>query len=157
MTVAAHEVLSGVVARSAAMQDILRVATRLAEARSPVLLRARADGQNSGPLVTQGPRRDGPSSRPMPSSPRALDRSCRNERGPHRRPVTPDGKTSGRGGPSSSTSEAEPALQGKLLACRGCRFERRVTRTAVDVRFVAASPDLRRAGRGTFREDLYPR
>ena len=63
MSVAAHEMLSGVVAESAAMQEILRLASRLAEAKSPVLLEGES-GTGKDLLAHwlhyKGPRRDGP-------------------------------------------------------------------------------------------------
>ena len=63
MSAVVHEGLSGVVAESPAMRELLQVAARLAEARSPVLIQGES-GTGKDLLAHwlhyKGPRRDGP-------------------------------------------------------------------------------------------------
>ena len=163
MSVAAHEALAGVVARSAAMQEILRVASRLAEARSPVLLEGES-GTGKDLLAHwlhyKGPRRDGPLIKVhCPSIPEEL---LESELFGHERGAFTDAR-------HAKAGKIELAAGGTLFfdqvedlsLAEECRFERLGgTRTLeVDVRFVSASRlDLRRAVEaGTFREDLYHR
>jgi DNA-binding NtrC family response regulator len=166
MSVAAHEILAGVVARSAAMQEILRVASRLAEARSPVLLEGES-GTGKDLLAHwlhyKGPRRDGPLIKVhCPSIPEEL---LESELFGHEKGAFTDarhakaGKIELAAGGTLFFDQVEDLslpLQGKLLrVVEECRFERLGgTRTVeVDVRFVSASRlDLRRAvDAGTFR------
>jgi DNA-binding NtrC family response regulator len=172
MSVAAHETLSGVVAESAAMREILRVASRLAEAKSPVLLEGES-GTGKDLLAHwlhyKGPRRDGPFIKVhCPSIPEEL---LESELFGHEKGAFTDarhtkaGKIELAAGGTVFFDQVEDLslpLQGKLLrVVEECRFERLGgTRTLeVDVRFVSASRlDLRRAvDAGTFREDLYHR
>jgi DNA-binding NtrC family response regulator len=172
MSVAAHETLSGVVAESAAMREILRVASRLAEAKSPVLLEGES-GTGKDLLAHwlhyKGPRRDGPFIKVhCPSIPEEL---LESELFGHEKGAFTDarhakaGKIELAAGGTLFFDQVEDLslpLQGKLLrVVEECRFERLGgTRTLeVDVRFVSASRlDLRRAvDTGTFREDLYHR
>jgi DNA-binding NtrC family response regulator len=172
VTVAAHEILAGVVARSAAMQEILRVATRLAEAKSPVLLEGES-GTGKDLLAHwlhyKGPRRDGPLIKVhCPSIPEEL---LESELFGHERGAFTDarhakaGKIELAAGGTLFFDQIEDLslpLQAKLLrVAEEYKFERLGgTRTIeVDVRFVSASRlDLRRAvDAGTFREDLYHR
>ena len=172
MSVAAHETLAGVVAQSAAMREILRVASKLAEARSPVLLEGES-GTGKDLLAHwlhyKGPRRDGPLIKVhCPSIPEEL---LESELFGHERGAFTDarhakaGKIELAAGGTLFFDQVEDLslpLQGKLLrVAEECRFERLGgTRTLeVDVRFVSASRlDLRRAVEaGTFREDLYHR
>jgi len=171
-SVAAHETLAGVVARSAAMQEILRLASRLAEARSPVLLEGES-GTGKDLLAHwlhyKGPRRDGPLIKVhCPSIPEEL---LESELFGHEKGAFTDarhakaGKIELAAGGTLFFDQIEDLslpLQGKLLrVVEEYKFERLGgTRTIeVDVRFVSASRlDLRRAvDAGTFREDLYHR
>jgi DNA-binding NtrC family response regulator len=172
VSVAGHETLSGVVAESAAMREMLRVASRLAEARSPVLLEGES-GTGKDLLAHwlhyKGPRRDGPLIKVhCPSIPEEL---LESELFGHEKGAFTDarhakaGKIELAAGGTLFFDQVEDLslpLQGKLLrVVEECRFERLGgTRTLeVDVRFVSASRlDLRRAvDAGTFREDLYHR
>jgi two-component system response regulator AtoC len=172
VSVAAHETLAGVVAHSAAMREILRVASRLAEATSPVLLEGES-GTGKDLLAHwlhyKGPRRDGPLIKiHCPSIPEEL---LESELFGHERGAFTDarhakaGKIELAAGGTLFFDQVEDlslSLQGKLLrVAEEYRFERLGgTRTLeVDVRFVSASRlDLRRAvDAGTFREDLYHR
>jgi DNA-binding NtrC family response regulator len=172
VSVAGHETLAGVVAESAAMREVLRVASRLAEARSPVLLEGES-GTGKDLLAHwlhyKGPRRDGPLIKVhCPSIPEEL---LESELFGHEKGAFTDarhakaGKIELAAGGTLFFDQVEDLslpLQGKLLrVVEECRFERLGgTRTLeVDVRFVSASRlDLRRAvDAGTFREDLYHR
>jgi two-component system NtrC family response regulator len=172
VSVAAQETLAGVVARSEAMREILRVASKLAEARSPVLLEGES-GTGKDLLAHwlhyKGPRRDGPLIKVhCPSIPEEL---LESELFGHEKGAFTDarhakaGKIELAAGGTLFFDQVEDLslpLQGKLLrVVEECRFERLGgTRTLeVDVRFVSASRlDLRRAvDAGTFREDLYHR
>jgi two-component system response regulator AtoC len=172
MTVAAQETLGGVVARSEAMREILRVASRLAEAKSPVLLEGES-GTGKDLLAHwlhfKGPRRDGPLIKVhCPSIPEEL---LESELFGHEKGAFTDarhakaGKIELAAGGTLFFDQVEDLslpLQAKLLrVAEEYRFERLGgTRTIeVDVRFVSASRlDLRRAvDAGTFREDLYHR
>jgi DNA-binding NtrC family response regulator len=172
VSVAAHETLAGVVAHSAAMREILRVASRLAEAKSPVLLEGES-GTGKDLLAHwlhyKGPRRDGPLIKVhCPSIPEEL---LESELFGHERGAFTDarhakaGKIELAAGGTLFFDQVEDLslpLQAKLLrVAEEYRFERLGgTRTIeVDVRFVSASRlDLRRAvDAGTFREDLYHR
>ena len=63
MSAVVHEALSGVIAESPAMRELLQVAVRLAEAKSPVLVQGES-GTGKDLLAHwlhyKGPRRDGP-------------------------------------------------------------------------------------------------
>jgi len=171
VTVAA-EVLSGVVALSPAMREVLQIAARLAEARSPVLLEGES-GTGKDLLAHwlhyAGPRRDGPFVKVhCPSIP---DELLESELFGHERGAFTDARQAKAGKIEMAAGgtlyfdqiqELSPALQAKLLrVVEERRFERLGgTRTLeIDVRFVASSSlDLRRAvAAGTFREDLYHR
>jgi DNA-binding NtrC family response regulator len=172
VSVAAHEMLSGVVAESAAMQEILRLASRLAEAKSPVLLEGES-GTGKDLLAHwlhyKGPRRDGPFIKVhCPSIPEEL---LESELFGHEKGAFTDARHAKAGKIElaaegtlffDQVEDLSLPLQAKLLrVAEECRFERLGgTRTLeVDVRFVSASRlDLRRAvDAGTFREDLYHR
>jgi DNA-binding NtrC family response regulator len=163
---------SQIVARSAAMRELLVVLGRLAEARSPVLLEGES-GTGKDLLAHQlhygGARRDGPFIKiHCPSIP---DDLLESELFGHERGAFTDaqktkvGKIEMAAGGTlyfDQVQELAPALQAKLLrVVEEKRFERLGgTRTIdVEVRFVASSnTDLRKAvAAGTFREDLYHR
>jgi DNA-binding NtrC family response regulator len=171
-TVAVPEALAGVVAVSAAMRELLQIATRLAEARSPVLVEGES-GTGKDLLAHwihyKGPRRDGPFIKiHCPSIPEDL---LESELFGHERGAFTDARQAKAGKIELAAGgtlffdqiqDLAPALQAKLLrVVEERRFERLGgTRTLeVDVRFVSASvADLRRAvAAGRFREDLYHR
>jgi len=172
MTLATQEALSRVVAVSPAMRDVLQMATRLAEVRSPVLVEG--ESGTGKDLVAhwihyKGPRRDGPFIKiHCPSIPEDL---LESELFGHERGAFTDarqakaGKIELAGGGTlyfDQVQDLSPALQAKLLrVVEEKSFERLGgTRTLeVDVRFVSASnADLRKAiAAGTFRDDLYHR
>ncbi len=172
MTAAASEILGGVVARSAAMREVLELATRLAGTRSPVLVEGES-GSGKDLLAHwlhyKGPRRDGPFLKVhCPSIPPEL---LESELFGHERGAFTDARQAKAGkleladGGTLFFDQVEDlslALQAKLLrAVEERRFERLGgTRTIeVDVRFVAgATAELRKAvTAGSFREDLYHR
>jgi DNA-binding NtrC family response regulator len=169
---AGAETLSGIVAVSPAMRELLTIAARLAEARSPALLEGESGtGKDllAHYLHYRGSRRDGPFIKVhCPSIPDELLESelFGHERGAftdarHAKP----GKIEMAAGGTlyfDQIQELAPALQAKLLrVVEERRFERLGgTQTLeVDVRFVASSnADLRQAvATGAFREDLYHR
>jgi DNA-binding NtrC family response regulator len=172
MMVAAPEVLGRVVASSPAMREVLQVATRLAEARSPVLLEGES-GTGKDLLAHwihyKGPRRDGAFIKVhCPSIPEDL---LESELFGHERGAFTDARQAKAGKIELAAGgtlyfdqiqELSPALQAKLLrVVEERRFERLGgTRTLeVDVRFVSSSnADLRQAvAAGSFREDLFHR
>jgi two-component system response regulator HydG len=167
-----HEALSGVVAESPAMRELLAVAARLAEARSPVLIQGES-GTGKDLLAHwlhyKGPRRDGPFIKVhCPSIPEDL---LESELFGHERGAFTDARQAKAGkielaaGGTLFFDQIEDLtlpLQAKLLrVVEEKRFERLGgTRTfEVDVRFVSAARlDLRKAvTAGTFRDDLYHR
>jgi DNA-binding NtrC family response regulator len=167
-----HEALSGVVAESPAMRELLAVAARLAEAMSPVLIQGES-GTGKDLLAHwlhyKGPRRDGPFIKVhCPSIPEDL---LESELFGHERGAFTDARQAKAGkielaaGGTLFFDQIEDLtlpLQAKLLrVVEEKRFERLGgTRTfEVDVRFVSASRlDLRKAvTAGTFRDDLYHR
>jgi DNA-binding NtrC family response regulator len=172
VTTAATELLAGVVATSPAMRDVLDLATRLAAARSPVLVEGESGSGKD--LVAhwlhyKGPRRDGPFLKiHCPSIPPEL---LESELFGHERGAFTDARHAKAGkleladGGTLFFDQVEDLslpLQAKLLrVVEERRFERLGgTRTLeVDVRFVAGSTaDLRKAvAARTFREDLYHR
>jgi DNA-binding NtrC family response regulator len=172
VTMTTAETLARVVAVSAAMRELLQIATRLSDARSAVLLQG--DSGTGKDLLAhwihyKGTRRDGPFIKiHCPSIPEDLLESelFGHEKGAFtdaRQPKT--GKIELASGGTlyfDQVQDLSPALQAKLLrVVEERRFERLGgTRTLeVDVRFVSASNgDLREAvGKGTFRDDLYHR
>jgi DNA-binding NtrC family response regulator len=172
MMVTAPEVLGRVVAASPAMREVLQVATRLAEARSPVLVEG--ESGTGKDLVAhwihfKGPRRDGPFIKVhCPSIPEDL---LESELFGHERGAFTDARQAKAGKIELAAGgtlyfdqiqELSPALQAKLLrVVEERRFERLGgNRTLeVDVRFVSSSnADLRKAvSAGSFREDLFHR
>jgi two-component system response regulator HydG len=167
-----HEALSGVVAESPAMRELLAVAARLAEVRSPVLIQGES-GTGKDLLAHwlhyKGPRRDGPFIKVhCPSIPEDL---LESELFGHERGAFTDARQAKAGkielaaGGTLFFDQIEDLtlpLQAKLLrVVEEKRFERLGgTRTfEVDVRFVSAARlDLRKAvTAGTFRDDLYHR
>jgi DNA-binding NtrC family response regulator len=172
MSAVVHEALSGVIAESPAMRELLQVAARLAEAKSPVLIQGES-GTGKDLLAHwlhyKGPRRDGPFIKVhCPSIPEDL---LESELFGHERGAFTDARQAKAGkielaaGGTLFFDQIEDltlALQAKLLrVVEEKRFERLGgTRTfEVDVRFVSASRlDLRKAvAAGTFRDDLYHR
>jgi DNA-binding NtrC family response regulator len=172
MKTAAPEILSGVVAVAAPMREILEIASRLSQARSPVLVEGES-GTGKDLLAHwlhyKGPRRDGPFLKiHCPSIPEDL---LESELFGHEKGAFTDARMAKAGkielaaGGTLYFDQIEDlslALQAKLLrVVEERRFERLGgTRTIeVDVRFVSASTaDLRKAvAAGTFREDLYHR
>jgi DNA-binding NtrC family response regulator len=169
---AAPETVSGLVAGSPAMRELLAVLSRLAEARSPVLLEGES-GTGKDLLALRlhysGHRRDGPFIKiHCPSIP---DDLLESELFGHEKGAFTDaqktkvGKIEMAAGGTlyfDQVQDLAPGLQAKLLrVVEEKRFERLGgTRTIeVDVRFVASSNvELRKAvAAGTFREDLYHR
>jgi DNA-binding NtrC family response regulator len=172
MMVAAPEVLGRVVAASPAMREVLQVASRLAEARSPVLVEGES-GTGKDLLAHwihyKGPRRDGPFIKVhCPSIPEDL---LESELFGHERGAFTDARQAKAGKIELAAGgtlyfdqiqELSPPLQAKLLrVVEERRFERLGgNRTLeVDVRFVSSSnADLRKAvSAGLFREDLFHR
>jgi DNA-binding NtrC family response regulator len=167
-----QEALTKVVAQSAAMREILRIGSRLAEARSPVLLEGESGtGKDlmAHWLHYVGPRRDSPFVKVhCPSIPLEL---LESELFGHERGAFTDARQAKAGKIEMAAKgtlyfdqiqDLSLALQAKLLrVVEERRFERvGGTRTLeVDVRFVASSNlDLRQAvAAGTFREDLFHR
>ena len=169
---AAEKSLSGVVASSAAMKEILGLVGRLAEARSPVLLEG--ESGTGKDLVAyllhyQGPRRDHPFVKVhCPSVPEEL---LESELFGHEKGAFTDARQQKAGkiemaqGGSlyfDQVQDLSLPLQAKLLrVVEEKRFERvGGTHTLeVDVRFLAsANVDLHEAvGGGRFREDLFHR
>ena len=169
---AAAELLGNVVAESPAMRELLALATKLAAARSAVLVEGES-GTGKDLLAHwlhyKGPRRDGPFLKVhCPSIPADL---LESELFGHEKGAFTDARQSKAGkieladGGTLFFDQVEDlslALQAKLLrVVEERRFERLGgTRTLqVDVRFVAGSTaELRKAvAAGTFREDLYHR
>jgi transcriptional regulator with AAA-type ATPase domain len=172
VSAAVHEGLSGVIADSPAMKELLGVAARLAEAKSPVLIQGES-GTGKDLLAHwlhyKGTRRDGPFIKVhCPSIPEDL---LESELFGHERGAFTDARQAKAGkielaaGGTLFFDQIEDlslALQAKLLrVVEEKRFERLGgTRTfEIDVRFVSASRiDLRKAvTTGTFRDDLYHR
>jgi DNA-binding NtrC family response regulator len=172
VTTVARESLAGVVARSPAMREILEIAGRLAEARSPVLIEG--ESGTGKDLIAHwlhygGPRSDSAFVKVhCPSIPEGL---LESELFGHERGAFTDarqakaGKIEMAGGGTlyfDQIQDLNPVLQAKLLrVVEDRRFERLGgTRTLeVDVRFVASSNvALRQAvAAGSFREDLFHR
>jgi DNA-binding NtrC family response regulator len=164
--------MAGVVARSRAMRELLPIVSRLAEARSPVLLEGESGtGKDlfAHWLHYGGPRREGPFIKVhCPSIPGEL---LESELFGHERGAFTDARQAkagkiemAAGGTAyfDQVQDLAPAMQAKLLrVVEERRFERvGGTRTIeVDVRFVASSNvDLADAvRRGRFREDLFHR
>jgi DNA-binding NtrC family response regulator len=172
MSAVAHETPGRLVALSPAMKTLRDLATRLAEARSPVLLQG--ESGTGKDLIAHwlhyaGPRRDGPFVKVhCPSIPEDL---LESELFGHEKGAFTDarraklGKIEMAAGGTlyfDQVQELSRGLQAKLLrVVEERRFERLGgTHTLeVDVRFVSSSNlDLRDAVEaGTFREDLYHR
>jgi len=167
-----NDLLTGVVAQSPAMRELLGVIARLAEARSSVLLEGES-GTGKDLLAHWlhygGPRRDGPLIKVhCPSIPGEL---LESELFGHEKGAFTDARQAKAGKIEiaaggtlyfDQVQDLSPALQAKLLrVVEERRFERLGgTRTLeVDVRFVASSNvDLREAvAAGRFREDLFHR
>jgi DNA-binding NtrC family response regulator len=172
MMTAARETLTGIVAESPAMRALLPLLSRLAEARSAVLLEGES-GSGKDLLAHWlhygGPRSDGPLIRVhCPSIPDAL---LESELFGHERGAFTDAREAklgkiemARGGTLyfDQVQDLSLALQAKLLRVVEERCFERVggTRTIeVDVRFVSSTNvDLGQAvGAGRFREDLFHR
>jgi two-component system, NtrC family, response regulator AtoC len=168
----AEQTLARVVAVSPAMRELLQIATRLADARSAVLLQGES-GTGKDLLAHwihyKGARRDGPFIKiHCPSIPEDL---LESELFGHEKGAFTDARQAKAGKVELASGgtlyfdqiqDLTPALQAKLLrVVEERRFERLGgTRTIeVDVRFVSASnTDLLQAvGKGTFRDDLYHR
>jgi DNA-binding NtrC family response regulator len=172
MTIAARDVLPGVVAESPAMRELLPLVLRLAEARSPVLLEG--ESGTGKDLVAHwlhygGARREGPFIKVhCPSIPAGL---LESELFGHEKGAFTDARQAKAGKIEMAAGgtlyfdqvlDLDPPLQAKLLrVIEERRFERvGGTRTIdVDVRFVASSNvELAAAVRsGRFREDLFHR
>ncbi len=172
MKTAEREVMTGVVAQSPAMRELVALVTRLAEAKSPVLLEG--ESGTGKDLVAHwlhygGPRRDGPLIKVhCPSIPGEL---LESELFGHERGAFTDARAAKAGKIEMAAGgtlyfdqvqDLSLSLQAKLLrVVEERRFERLGgTRTLeVDVRFVASSTvDLREASStGRFRDDLYHR
>ena len=172
MSAPASETLSGVVAESPAMRELVPLVLRLASARSPVLLEG--ESGTGKDLVAHwlhygGPRRESPFVKVhCPSIPLEL---LESELLGHERGAFTDARQAKAGKIElaaggtlyfDQVQDLAPALQAKLLrVVEERRFERvGGTRTIeVDVRFVASSnlalAQAVRAGR--FREDLFHR
>jgi DNA-binding NtrC family response regulator len=172
MSVAAPDILGNVVAVSASMRELLEVATKVAQARSTVLVEGES-GSGKDLLAHwlhyKGPRRDGPFLKiHCPSIPEDL---LESELFGHERGAFTDARQAKAGkielaeGGTLFFDQIEDLslpLQAKLLrVVEERKFERLGgTRTVeVDVRFVSASTaNLRKAVQArTFREDLYHR
>ena len=172
MTAVAADVLGNVVAVSAPMRELLDVATKVAQARSPVLVEGES-GSGKDLLAHwlhyKGPRRDGPFLKiHCPSIPEDL---LESELFGHEKGAFTDARQAKAGkielaqGGTLFFDQIEDLslpLQAKLLrVVEERKFERLGgTRTLeVDVRFVSASTaNLRKAVQArTFREDLYHR
>jgi DNA-binding NtrC family response regulator len=172
MSVAAPDVLGNVVAVSAPMRELLEVATKVAQARSPVLVEGES-GSGKDLLAHwlhyKGPRRDGPFIKiHCPSIPEDL---LESELFGHERGAFTDARQAKAGKIElaqdgtlffDQIEDLSLQLQAKLLrVVEERKFERLGgTRTVeVDVRFVSASTaNLRKAVQArTFREDLYHR
>jgi DNA-binding NtrC family response regulator len=168
----AEQTPARVVAVSAAMRELLQIATRLADARSAVLLQGES-GTGKDLLAHwihyKGARRDGPFIKiHCPSIPEDL---LESELFGHEKGAFTDARQAKAGKVELASGgtlyfdqiqDLSPSLQAKLLrVVEERRFERLGgTRTIeVDVRFVSASnTDLLQAvGKGTFRDDLYHR
>jgi two-component system NtrC family response regulator len=172
VTTPAREALSGVVAESRAMRELLPLVLRLAETRSPVLLQG--ESGTGKDLVAHwlhygGPRREGPFIKVhCPSIPAEL---LESELFGHERGAFTDARQAKAGKIEMADGgtlyfdqvhDLVPPLQAKLLrVIEERQFERvgGVRTLEVDVRFVAsANLDLAEAVRaGRFREDLYHR
>jgi DNA-binding NtrC family response regulator len=172
VTTPVREALSGVVAESRAMRELVPIVLRLAEARSPVLLEG--ESGTGKDLVAHwlhygGPRREGPFIKVhCPSIPAEL---LESELFGHERGAFTDARQAKAGKIEMADGgtlyfdqvhDLAPALQAKLLrVIEERRFERvgGIRTLEVDVRFVAsANLDLAEAVRsGRFREDLYHR
>ena len=172
MSAATSEALSGVVAESRAMRELVPLVLRLAATRSPVLLEG--ESGTGKDLVAHwlhygGPRREGPFVKVhCPSIPGEL---LESELFGHERGAFTDARQAKAGKIEMAAGgtlyfdqvqDLAPQLQAKLLrVVEERRFERvGGTRTIeVDVRFLAsASQDLAELVRtGRFREDLFHR
>jgi two-component system NtrC family response regulator len=172
VTTAAREALSGVVAESRAMRELVPLVLRLAETRSPVLLQG--ESGTGKDLVAHwlhygGPRREGPFIKVhCPSIPTEL---LESELFGHEKGAFTDARQAKAGKIEMAAGgtlyfdqvqDLVPPLQAKLLrVIDERRFERvgGVHTLEVDVRFVAsANVDLMEAVRGgRFREDLFHR
>jgi two-component system NtrC family response regulator len=172
VTTAAREGLSGVVAESRAMRELVPLVLRLAETRSPVLLQG--ESGTGKDLVAHwlhygGPRREGPFIKVhCPSIPTEL---LESELFGHEKGAFTDARQAKAGKIEMAAGgtlyfdqvqDLVPPLQAKLLrVIDERRFERvgGVHTLEVDVRFVAsANVDLMEAVRGgRFREDLFHR
>jgi DNA-binding NtrC family response regulator len=172
MSVSAPDVLGNVVAVSAPMRELLEVATKVAQARSPVLVEGES-GSGKDLLAHwlhyKGPRRDGPFIKiHCPSIPEDL---LESELFGHEKGAFTDARQAKAGKIELAQAgtlffdqieDLSLQLQAKLLrVVEERKFERLGgTRTVeVDVRFVSASTaNLRKAVQArTFREDLYHR
>jgi DNA-binding NtrC family response regulator len=172
MSAVASEGLSRIVAGSPAMKELLRVATRLADVVSPVLVEGES-GTGKDMLAHfihyRGARRDGPFLKiHCPSIPEEL---LESELFGHEKGAFTDARQAKAGKVElahggtiyfDQVQELDLGLQAKLLrVVEEKRFERLGgTRTIdVDVRFVSsAGADLRQlVEAGRFREDLYHR
>jgi DNA-binding NtrC family response regulator len=172
MSTMASEALSRIVAGAPAMKEVLRVATRLADVTSPVLVEGES-GTGKDMLAHfihyRGVRRDGPFLKiHCPSIPEEL---LESELFGHERGAFTDARQAkagkielAHGGTLyfDQVQDLDLGLQAKLLrVVEEKRFERLGgTRTIeVDVRFVSsAGADLRQTvAAGRFRDDLYHR